>query len=209
MDMDMGKTSYGRTSTPTQALELSDVTAIAAGSGYCLALLADGSVCSWGNSYAGALGLDDKEARSAPAQIPDLSEVVAISATMQNSLALKSDGTVWEWGGCPTAELGNTEALSPVQAAELYDVTAIAAGYHHSLAISDGVVCGWGDNTYDDLGVPYEHYHNSPKEVWVRLFDDHSDKREEATVPTGDTEGLPQHAEDKDWFSFTPIFSQN
>ena len=66
---------------------LTNVVAIAAGSGHGLALLADGSVVGWGdNSYSQT---------NVPA---DLSNAVALAAGYYHSLALKADGTLAAWG---------------------------------------------------------------------------------------------------------------
>ena len=67
--------------------DLSDVTAIAAGFGYSLALKSDGTVVAWGSNARGQA--------SVPA---GLSGVTAIAAGYYHSLALKSDGTVVAWG---------------------------------------------------------------------------------------------------------------
>src|SRR5690349_14904605 len=66
---------------------LTNVTAIAAGSGHGLALLAGGSVVGWGdNSYSQAI-------------IPSgVSNVVAVGAGFYHSLTVKSDGSVAAWG---------------------------------------------------------------------------------------------------------------
>jgi hypothetical protein len=70
-------------------------------------------------------------------------------------MALKSDGTVWCWGLNSNGQLGDgtkTDRNIPVQVSGLTGITAIAAGFNHSLALkSDGTVWAWGDNTYGQL----------------------------------------------------------
>jgi len=105
---------------------LTNVAAIAAGSGHCLALLPDGSVAAWGdNSYF-------------QTNVPvDVSNVVAVSAGFYHSLALKSDGSVVAWGR-------NTHDQSMVPDG-LTNVIAIAGGGEHSVALrADGTVVYWG-----------------------------------------------------------------
>jgi alpha-tubulin suppressor-like RCC1 family protein len=71
-------------------------------------------------------------------------------------LALRKDGTVWAWGGNDKGQLGDgttTGRATPVQVSGLTGVTAMAAGYSHSLALrGDGTVWCWGDNEAGQLG---------------------------------------------------------
>jgi alpha-tubulin suppressor-like RCC1 family protein len=70
----------------------------------------------------------------------------------------KAPSSVWAWGYNFFGQLGNgtngPNAESPVPArAHLNDVTAIAAGKHHVLAVGPtGAVWGWGDNLHGELG---------------------------------------------------------
>ena len=78
-----------------------------------------------------------------------------ISAGSRHTLALKSDGTVWAWGensygqcGTPTDYAKNGEN-TPVRVSSLSNVTAVAGGGYHSLALkSDGTVWAWGGSDY-------------------------------------------------------------
>ncbi len=58
-----------------------------------------------------------------------------------------SGGTVIGWGYNRSGQVNIP--------ADLSDVTAIAAGYSHSLALkSDGTVVGWGDNSWGQVNIP-------------------------------------------------------
>ncbi len=108
---------------------LTDVCAVAAGTGHCLALRADSTVTAWG---------DDSDGQSSVP--PDLRNVVAVAAGTSHSLALTADGTVTAWGDDSDGQTAVPAGLS--------DVAAIAAGGGHSLALTaDGTVTAWGDLT--------------------------------------------------------------
>jgi len=69
---------------------------------------------------------------------------------------VKADGTVWGWGANTYGQLGDgttTSKLTPVQAFGLTDVTDVAAGFQHSLALKqDGTVWAWGINGNGQIG---------------------------------------------------------
>ena len=72
-----------------------------------------------------------------------------VAAGYSHTLVVKTtDGTVWAWGNGGYGQLGTgstTSSAVPVQANSLTGVTAVSAGYGHSLALkSDGTVWGWG-----------------------------------------------------------------
>ena len=122
--------------TPPEGL--SNVVALAAGSGHTLALKNDGTVVGWGLNRHG-------EATGKPNLNPTnnyssglvtigrnvLSNVVTIAASRGYSMALKNDGTVVAWGCI------HHDSRSPATVpAGLSNVVAIAAGEFYSLAIT-------------------------------------------------------------------------
>ena len=83
---------------PEEVKNLSEATAIAAGSGFGLALLKDGKVMSWGDNKNGALGDGNETSTTEPVEVKGLSEVTAIAAGDEFALALLKDGKVMAWG---------------------------------------------------------------------------------------------------------------
>ena len=97
-----------------------------------------------------------------------------VAAGASHSLALKSDGTVWAWGLNNYGQLGDsttTQRMSPTQTggASFTNITAIAAGMNHCVAVRNGsgsnIVWAWGDNTYGQLGDNSTTQRNTPVTV--------------------------------------------
>ena len=126
--------------TPVQVSGLTTVTAIDAGpdSTGALALLADGTVRSWGINQRGELGDGSDPAThfyaTAPVTVAGLSGVTAISAEGWNGMALKSDGTAWTWGATP-GDGTTADKHSPGQVAGISGATAITAGEDNALVV--------------------------------------------------------------------------
>ncbi|WP_437275117.1 hypothetical protein WME90_28135 [Sorangium sp. So ce375] len=132
------------------------VKAVSAGASHSLALLTDGTVMAWGNNKYGQLGVDST-AVPVPMVVRGLVDVKAIAAGGYISMALDNNGKVWVWGNNSYGELGNDSSgelsHSKPTMAYIEDVSAIAAGQHHCLALKkDGTVWAWGSNSFGELG---------------------------------------------------------
>jgi hypothetical protein len=121
----------------TQILTLSNVTAIAAGGRFGLALGQNATVWAWGDNYYGQHGNGTTQGAvpNTPGQVSTLSNVTAIAAGGLHGYALKQDGTVWAWGynGYGQVGIGNLTSpqTTPVRISTLSNVIAIAAGGWH------------------------------------------------------------------------------
>ena len=159
----LGDGSTTQRTSPVAITGVTDVVAIAAGVSHSVALKADGTVAVWGQNLYGQVGNGSTTSpQTTPAIVPGLTGVVAVAAGGWHTLALKSDGTVVGWGWNHFGTVGNGAVLiaqtSPVAAAGLTGVVAIAAGGSHSLALkSDGTVMAWGRNNFGQIGdgTPY------------------------------------------------------
>jgi uncharacterized protein (TIGR03437 family) len=166
---ELGNGTTTNSSVPTQVSGLTNLTAIASGGSFSMALTSDGSVWTWGHNQFGQLGNGSNSDSSTPVEVSGLGGIVAIAAGTAFSLALKNDGTVWAWGDNAWGELGNgtnNSSNTPVQVSGLTGAIAISAGPIRSLAIrSDGTAWGWGDNSGGALGIGTISFSNTPVQV--------------------------------------------
>jgi alpha-tubulin suppressor-like RCC1 family protein len=162
---------------PVPVKGLTKVVAIAAGGSHALALTEGGSVYAWGAGEWGQLGNGKTENHDEPVLIEGLTEVAAVAAGKAFSLALKG-GTVYAWGANGFGQLGDGNSTgpekcrvteekeghvvfleeqncskTPTHETGLTEVTAIAAGGQHALALLEGgTVKAWGANGVGQLG---------------------------------------------------------
>ena len=115
--------------------------------------------------------------RNVPAQVRGLAGVVTMAGGWGHSLAVENDGSVWAWGwdasgqlGDAGSDVGTVNRLTPgrVGVSSLAEVTAVATGCDHSLALtkSDGdAVWAWGKNKFGQLGNGTKVEHRIPIQV--------------------------------------------
>jgi alpha-tubulin suppressor-like RCC1 family protein len=172
-----------RALNPIQVPGLTGVVSISATWNGAFAVKSDGTVWAWGYNGAGQLGIGTVGGPAcdsnilapncmalSPTQIPGLTGVTEVAAgSAAATYALKSDGTVVSWGFNGAGQLGNGTTgsdcssvtgpncvqPSPGPVVDLTDVTDLAGGTNHGLAMrSDGSVWSWGSNFYGQLSGP-------------------------------------------------------
>ncbi|MBV8940689.1 MAG: hypothetical protein JO321_10585 [Solirubrobacterales bacterium] len=151
------------------------MTAVAAGYYHSLAVTLTGSVLAWGDNAHGQLGNGSATGSRVPVKVklPAGTKVSKVAAGYGHSLAVTSTGTVLAWGDNAYGQLGDggtTDSHRPVtvKLPAGTKVTAVAAGYGHSLAVtSAGSLLAWGLNTSGQLGNGSTT--NSPVPVKVKL----------------------------------------
>lgn len=138
-------------STPEESQHMLNIIAIAAGSGYSLALHWDGDLWMWGNGTA-----------ALPERIQPLRNIIAIRVNANRALALGENGRAWTWTSTPnqkpeisSAPAGSSlladsesnpvdDALSKIL---VIDGTASLDGkpLAHVNVLADGTTCGESD----------------------------------------------------------------
>ncbi|HEY3280944.1 MAG TPA: hypothetical protein VGN26_01605 [Armatimonadota bacterium] len=142
---------------------LGNVVAVSAGTDFTVAVMRDGAVVAWGNNVDGELGNGTASTSSLPVAVHGegnagfLGNVVSVACGFGHSLALKADGTVVSWGYNATGALGDGSFSPsrnfPMAVSGLSNVTAVACGSGHSLALkSNHTVVAWGAGTSGQLG---------------------------------------------------------
>ncbi len=156
-----GQLGHGDTKnhlSPLKIDRLHGVKEISAGESHSLVLMENGDVFAFGNNNKGQLGLGTvSKSVPTPTKI-DLDHVEAIAAGHSHTLLLK-EGRVYSCGEGANGALGHGDKKNKsypqlVNAPNLNDVRAIAAGFHYSLALlEDGSVYAFGQNDEGKLGL--------------------------------------------------------
>jgi alpha-tubulin suppressor-like RCC1 family protein len=151
--------SVGNTNWPVQAVGLTQMIAVAAGTGHSVALRADGTVWTWGDNGSGQLGRTNDD-NTVPDQVSGLSNVVAIAAGQLHTLAVTADGHLYAWGDNEYGQLGvgnnNLQSTNtPQLVSTLTNAVFVSAG-NHSLAVNlyegVGILWAWGLNANGQIG---------------------------------------------------------
>ncbi|WP_155985981.1 RCC1 domain-containing protein [Paenibacillus gorillae] len=152
--------------TDQLSTQLDNVVAISAGKNFNIALKADGTVWSWGENNEGQLGEGTFAGKLHAVQVAmtddgSSSSTTAIRAGGDHAIVLQSDGSVWAWGDNSCGQVGDGTFENrgiPVQVkgvnSEEYltNVTEIAAGEKHNLAVHSDSIVSWGGNEEGQLG---------------------------------------------------------
>ena len=144
--------------TPQQVDVITSVDGIAAGEGFSIAVLSNGTVWTWGLNRTNQLGgtsssntcgrFDNLACSPTPQRVAGLDQILNVAAGGGFSLARRSDGTVWAWGDNRYGQLGGLPglgSLTPIQAPGLTNILSIAAGLEHGLALSSDQACSVGN----------------------------------------------------------------
>ena len=135
-----------------------------------------GSVSSFGMGDYGQLGGGGTASSPVPLGVSLTPAVTAVAAGCYHSLALTADGAVWAWGLNDDGQLGDGShagrALPGRVGGLPGHVVGIAAGCHHSLALtSNGEVWAWGESGQGELGDGTDAVSSRPTPVHVAALD--------------------------------------
>jgi alpha-tubulin suppressor-like RCC1 family protein len=125
-----------------------------------MALLADGTIMTWGDGGFGRLGNGSTESTVVPVKVTGINNAVAIAYRENGALALLADGTVWAWGKNYKGQLGNGAknidqndgSNVPVQVKNITNAVAISAHNVCMALLKDGTVRVWGWGAVGGMG---------------------------------------------------------
>jgi alpha-tubulin suppressor-like RCC1 family protein len=154
----IGNGLFENTTQPVEVKGLPKIKTIQAGRWHSLALDERGKVWSWGINGSGQLGNGNTKNRAKPGLVKNLKNIVAIACGSCHSLALNDKGEVFSWGFNKFGQVGDNSTKNRVtpqkiKALDGVNVTAVAVGRWHSLALDDnGFVHTWGNGENGQLG---------------------------------------------------------
>lgn len=163
----LGNGTAMNSNVPVQITGIS-AKAISGGNNHFLALSTSGQVYGWGAKDYYVLGDGSNTGSSlTPTLIPGLSSVSQISAGLFHNFALTSNNKLYAWGSGAFGKIGDgttTNRTTPIDVSATSGflssplagktIKSIDAGGESSFAIdSEGILYGWGSNTYGQLGI--------------------------------------------------------
>lgn len=140
---ELGTGSIADSHAPVRVAGLAGVVEVSAGLFHSMAVGADGTAWAWGWNAYGQLGDGTTDDRHVPVRVASGARPVRqVAAGAYHSLFLRDDATVAAVGWNGVGQLGDATTVdrhSPVTVAGLGPVTAISAGFFHSVASWPGL----------------------------------------------------------------------
>ena len=157
----LGNGQLASTTIPGKIKLPARIVKVAAGDTHSFAIDGLGRVWGWGSNHLGQVGhtLDEKRAAkyfTTPQRIKTGFAVAHMDAGMFYSVASSTQGDVFAWGWNAMGQLGRDGvdfSVQPLQIKKLRNVSRVAAGLGHVLALNDAGVSAWGDNRSSACGV--------------------------------------------------------
>lgn len=134
-----------------------------------LALMADGTVWSWGFQHQGQLGRQARSGQNPPGVVAGLPPIQQLACGTTHAVALDHAGGLWAWGANQAGQLGQgslRSSMLPVPIGIPVAVSQIAAGDTHSLALDEsGKLWAWGANNHGQVGSGDAVYFTRPVQI--------------------------------------------
>lgn len=161
--------SKDQRASPVPSAPGDDWKQVAAGGSHSLALKKDGTLWSWGENWAGQLGLGLTNRQIADAtQIGTNANWTKIWASGLQTVGLQADGSLWFCGSL-TGKADDTNRFPvPTRVSSDTNWTEVGFGYFINFAIkTDGTLWAWGRNAGIYTGAPIQIFNRTPARVGI------------------------------------------
>lgn len=157
-----GQLGIGSTSLTGVAVQavpgMTGITAVTAGNDFSMVLKSNGTVWVAGDNSFAQLATDSFEFSATFRQVVMPTTASMIEAGGGHCLVLGTNGTVYSWGMNFSGQTGLATSSAPISSpqpvAGLSSIGQLAAGQHHSIALSNsGALYVFGDNALGQLGL--------------------------------------------------------
>ena len=160
----VGKAEAGAGALVGNILSRMNISFLACGPKSSFAITEDHRVYHWGEVKPGNFVLAPKLSKSLSSL-----KIKKIACGFSHCISINTDGDCFAWGENSAGQLGLgkiTMRDEPIRISGISKVTDIAAGFAHSLAISEGSLFSWGLNSHGQLGFGQEVLNfNTPQRV--------------------------------------------
>ena len=148
-------TRNGTQPSPVQVGTATNWQSVALGYYHAVAIRTDGTLWTWGDNYAGQLGLGSITTQATPQQVGTGTTWQSTAVSASHSAAIKTDGTLWTWGDNYYGQLGLGNIISQATPRQVGTGTTwqrVSTGWKHMVALrTDGSLWTWGDNAEGQL----------------------------------------------------------
>lgn len=154
-------------SEPVPTIWGEDWRQIAAGGSHSLGIKADGTLWSWGNNWAGQVGIGstNREVRESTL-VNSNTNWIRIWASGVQSVALQSDGSLWFWGSLTGSADDTNQMRVPTPVSPDTNWAEVGFGYFNAFAIkTDGTLWAWGRDAWIYTGGPKQLVNATPSRV--------------------------------------------
>jgi len=174
---DLGRLGTNNTSTFSNPVTvvggITDWTDVDATQNVSYGIRQNGELYAWGYNYYGQLGIGTSfnDGVSSPVTVVGgITDWQTVQSSFESVAALRENGTIYAWGRNEQGEVGDnstTQRNSPVVVAGgITDWKKLSAGFFEIFALrSNGVIYGWGNNFFGQLGDGTTTNRSSPVTV--------------------------------------------
>ena len=154
---------------PTPAVPDNDWKQVAAGGSHSVALKKNGTLWSWGENWAGQLGLGITNRQIAEVtQIGTNTNWTKVWASGLQTVGLQSDGSLWFCGSLTGNADGTNRFRVPTRVSSDTNWSEVGFGYFINFAIkTDGTLWAWGREAGIYTGTPVQLFNPTPARVGI------------------------------------------